>query len=200
MSCANCFISNYLDPVPGHAFLAWRSSWWTVVYIYLLNSSWKFHQLAAGQMLSGQPVRYEKGRRYGPSITYIFTPAGSLSSRQAAVLGHPPSLQSLCSPHTTLPLFLTVAKKGYLKENLNNLPTKGPFPPRFCLGGSGNFVGSGSGQIQSVIKLLQNLVSNRTQHPPTPSQPHTVCISYFDTGGGGWTREKVRGAINTSHL
>ncbi len=34
---------------------------------YLLyNSSWKFHPLAAGQLLSGQPVRYWKERRYGP--------------------------------------------------------------------------------------------------------------------------------------
>jgi hypothetical protein len=31
------------------------------------------------QLLSGQPVRYRKGRRYGPSITYKITPAGSLS-------------------------------------------------------------------------------------------------------------------------
>ncbi len=32
----------------------------------LYNSSWKFCQLAAGQLLSGQPVRYRKGRRYRP--------------------------------------------------------------------------------------------------------------------------------------
>jgi hypothetical protein len=51
-------------------------------------------------------------------------------------------------------------------------------PPRFLLGLSSNFVGSKSGQIWNV-KLLQNMVSNRTeQHPP--SQPHTVC-----TGKGG---------------
>jgi hypothetical protein len=30
----------------------------------VVYSSWKFHQLAAGQPLSGQPVRYGKGRRY----------------------------------------------------------------------------------------------------------------------------------------
>jgi hypothetical protein len=52
-----------------------------VVYIYYVNnSSWKFHQLAAGQLLAGQPVRYGKGRRYGPTITYKIKPAGSLSS------------------------------------------------------------------------------------------------------------------------
>jgi hypothetical protein len=52
-------------------------------YVHLLyNSGWKFHQLAARQLLSGQPVRYGKGMQYGPSITYKFTPAGSLSSSQ----------------------------------------------------------------------------------------------------------------------
>ncbi len=40
----------------------------------------------------------------------------------------------------------------------------------FCLGWCSNFVGSKSGQTQSV-KLLQNTVYNTTQHPPTP-QPH----------------------------
>jgi hypothetical protein len=38
------------------------------------NSSWKFNQLAAVQLLSGQLVLYGKGRRYGPSITYKITP------------------------------------------------------------------------------------------------------------------------------
>jgi hypothetical protein len=37
----------------------------------------------------------------------------------------------------------------------------------FCLEWSSNFVGSESGQIQCV-KPLQNMVSNRTQHPPPP--------------------------------
>ncbi len=38
----------------------------------------------------------------------------------------------------------------------------------FCLGWKDNFVGSESGQIHSV-KLLQNMVSNTTQQPLTPS-------------------------------
>jgi hypothetical protein len=52
----------------------------------------------------------------------------------------------------------------------------------FCLGWSSNFVGSV--QIQNV-KLLQNMVSNRTRH-----------ILYFDTGKEGEVnyREKVREA------
>jgi len=45
----------------------------------------------------------------------------------------------------------------------------------FCLGWKSKFVGSESGQKQSG-KLLQNMISNTTQQPPTPSQPHTVCI------------------------
>ncbi len=48
----------------------------------LYKSSWKFHQLAAGQPLLGQPIRYGKGRLYLPSTKYIITPAGSLSSSQ----------------------------------------------------------------------------------------------------------------------
>ncbi len=53
----------------------------------LYNISWKFHQLAAGQLLSWQPIRYGKGRRYGPSITHKVTPAGSFSYSQP---GRPP--------------------------------------------------------------------------------------------------------------
>ena len=73
--------------MPGHALLAWRIAHdgWLCTSLY--NSSWKFHGLAAGQLLSGQPLQYGKGRRYGPSITYNITPAGSLSSSQP---GGPP--------------------------------------------------------------------------------------------------------------
>ncbi len=46
--------------------------------------------------------------------------------------------------------------------------------PDYCLGWSGNFIGSESGQIQSV-QLLQNVVSNRTQHPPPPLS-HTLFV------------------------
>jgi hypothetical protein len=47
----------------------------------------------------------------------------------------------------------------------------------FCLGWSSNFVGSVSGQIQSV-ELLQNMVSNRAQHPPPPPPSHTLSGYY----------------------
>jgi hypothetical protein len=63
----------------------------------------------------------------------------------------------------------TFATGVYLSET--------PPLPRSCLGWSNNFVGSESGQIQSV-KLLQNMVSDRAQHPRTPSQPqYTVYCS-----------------------
>ncbi len=49
----------------------------------LYNSSKNFLQLAARQLLSGQPSQYGKGMRYGPiSITYKITPAESLFSSQ----------------------------------------------------------------------------------------------------------------------
>ncbi len=60
-----------------------------------------------------------------------------------------------------------------------------PYPSRFSLG-VGKHVGSESGHIQS--EKLQNMVF-KAPPPPTPSQPHTVCIysTYFDTGGvGNW--------------
>jgi hypothetical protein len=68
----------------------------------------------------------------------------------------------------------------------------------FCLGWGSNFVGSESGQKPSV-KLLQNMVYNPTQHPPSPPpphpQPHTVLYYvYFGKGGGGGeVREKIEG-------
>ncbi len=65
-------------------------------------------------------------------------------------------------------------------------------PPRFL---SSNFVGFESGHMQSV-KLLQNMVSNRTQHPhPHPPAKHCLYILYFDTGkGGGLNQREVREA------
>ncbi len=67
--------------VPRHAFIVWSSSMTDGCAYFLYNISWKFHLLAAGQLLSRQPVRYGKDRRYK------ITPGGSLSSSQ---LGGPP--------------------------------------------------------------------------------------------------------------
>ncbi len=73
-------------------------------------------------------------------------------------------------------------------------------PLRVFLGWSSNLVGSQSDQIQSV-KLMQNMLSNRTPYPPPP---HTHCMRIYGTvylftqergeGGESWTREKIRGA------
>jgi hypothetical protein len=67
------------------------------------------------------------------------------------------------------------------------------------LGWSSNFVGSESGQIQSV-KHLQNMVSDRQDStppsPPSHTPSHCLYILYFDTGTGGegGRVEKVREA------
>ncbi len=69
----------------------------------------------------------------------------------------------------------------------------------FCLGSCSNFVGSESGQKQSV-KLLQNKVYNTAQHPHHPQPPHCLYILYvyFGKGGEGEVREKVEGQQYTS--
>jgi hypothetical protein len=56
-----------------------------------------------------------------------------------------------------------------------------------------NFVGSESGQKQSV-KLLQNMVYNTTQHPAPTSDIYIVYV-YFGKGGrGGGGQREGRGA------
>jgi hypothetical protein len=69
-----------------------------------------------------------------------------------------------------------VTLKIYLKRDLavGVYLSEAPSPPRFFLEWSSNFVGSESWQIQSV-KLLKNIVSNRTQHPPPPLS-HTLSV------------------------
>ncbi len=65
----------------------------------------------------------------------------------------------------------------------------------FCLGWCSNFVGSESGQKESV-KLLQNMVYNTAQHPPPPTATHCFYILYVYFGkaqGVGEVREKVEG-------
>jgi hypothetical protein len=56
-----------------------------------------------------------------------------------------------------------------------------------CLGLSCNFAGSDSGQIECV-KLLRNMVSNRTQQPP-PTPSHTLSVytvlRHREESGGG---------------
>jgi hypothetical protein len=53
--------------------------------------------------------------------------------------------------------------------------SEAPSSPRFSfLGCFSNFVGSESGLIQNV-KLLQNMVFNRTQRP-TPPPSHTLSV------------------------
>ncbi len=56
-----------------------------------------------------------------------------------------------------------------------------PLPKGFCLEWSSNFVDD-SGQIQSV-RLLQNVVSNRTQNTPPPPS-HTLSVYTLIRGRG----------------
>ncbi len=92
------------------------------------------------------------------------------------------------------------AKRRYLKK-LTFIGTlrqvficlRPPPPLGFCLGWCSNFVGSESGQKQSV-KLLQNMVSNTTQHhhPPATNCLYTVFCSWTlgrEWGGGLNQRE-----------
>jgi hypothetical protein len=67
---------------------------------------------------------------------------------------------------------------------------KTPIPKcHFCLGWCSNFIGSETGQKQSV---KQNMVYNTTQHPPL-TVTHCLFILYVYVGKGGGVREKVEG-------
>ncbi len=77
-------------------------------------------------------------------------------------------------------------KHGRRNQSLNVVITG-----HFCLGWCSNFVGSESGQKQSV-KLLQNTVYNTTHRPhPLPPATHCLYILYVYIGkrGGGGQRE-----------
>ncbi len=91
--------------VPGHAFLAWHSSWRTAVYVCYITSTGNSF---SSQLLSGRPVQYGKGRRYGPSITYKITPTGSLSSSQP---GGPPCWVSLHDKQRTMRISKSIEQR-----------------------------------------------------------------------------------------
>ncbi len=61
----------------------------------------------------------------------------------------------------------------------------------FCLGWSSNFAGSETGQIQTV-KVLQNMVSNRTTCLPPLHTVYVHTISYSHREGGGGVVEPER--------
>jgi hypothetical protein len=74
----------------------------------LNNSIWKIHQLAAGQFLSEQPVRYGKGRRAQNHTCRVSLL--QLAGR-AAVLGLPSIAFGLIGPNNTgLKSFVTLKK------------------------------------------------------------------------------------------
>ncbi len=74
--------------------------------------------------------------------------------------------------------------------------SEAPFPPKFLFAVVN--VGFESCQIQNV-KLLQNMVSNRTQHPPPPAS-HTLSVYTVQgtghregEGGGGEPERRLEG-------
>ncbi len=77
-------------------------------------------------------------------------------------------------------------KNGPVKRLCGScLSVCGPLPPvGFCLEWCSNFLGSESGQIQSV-KLLKNMVSNTTQQQSPPPIQTLSAFTIFDTGRGG---------------
>ena len=76
----------------------------------LYNGSWKFRQLAAGRLLSGQPVRYVWKRQAVWPVHHTCRVTLLQPARRAAVLGQPSSLRPLCfiraeSPRSLSPFF-----------------------------------------------------------------------------------------------
>jgi hypothetical protein len=100
-------------------------------------------------------------------------------------------------PHPFLPnrrqirLIESNAKRCYIKKLTYKGTLRQVFiclrpPPLldFCLGWCCNFVGSESGQKQSA-KLLQNMLSNTTQHPHPLPATYLRYILYIVYGKGG---------------
>ncbi len=66
---------------------------------------------------------------------------------------------------------MSLSKKNDLQRDFVAGVSEAPSSPRFLFGGGlANFVGSESGQLYR-LKLLQNMVCNRTQHTPTTIEP-----------------------------
>ncbi len=65
--------------------------------------------------------------------------------------------------------------------------SEAPSPP-FLFRVVSNFIGSESGQKQSV-KLLQNMVSNTAQHLHPLPATHSLYVLYFEFGKGGGVGE-----------
>ncbi len=86
--------------VPGHAFLAWRSTWRMVVYIYYITAARNSISSQLGSSCQGNRYCTEKaGGTARPSRTKSDLSGRSppAIARRAAVLGHSPSLRPHCS-------------------------------------------------------------------------------------------------------
>ncbi len=109
--------------------------------------------------------------------------------------------ENLCKSESWLQLKVGTGREGI---RVDEGTIKTPMPKCrlywcFCLGWCSNFVGSESGQKQSV-KLLHNMVYNTTQHPPTPhpTVSHTLSVYtvrlLWEGGRGGGGQREGRGA------
>ncbi len=84
---------------------------------------------------------------------------------------------------TRPPLDVEEVRAGHGRSNFKDTnPLNVVFTGNFCLGWGSNFIGSESGQKQSV-KLLQNMVYNTTQHPHTCRGAAVHKYSSFVHGG-----------------
>jgi hypothetical protein len=106
-----------------------------------------------------------------------------------------PLSNCLIFPYNTLEAKWRHLKKFTSKGTLRQvfIGLRSPPLPGFCLGWSSNFVSSESGQIQ-IVKLLQNMVSNRTQHlQPLPNHTLSVyTVLWHREGGRGVESELER--------
>jgi hypothetical protein len=101
---------------------------------------------------------------------------------------------ALSDVHSLFKYFINTYTHG--RRNLDTNPLMSSLLV-ICLGWCSNFVGSESGQKQSV-KLLQNMVYSTIQHPPPPRHTLYVYSTIHLVWEGGEVREKVEGQQYTS--
>ncbi len=110
--------------VHGHAFLAWRSSWRMVVYIYFITAAGNSVRSQLGSSCQGNRISVKKaGGTARPSCTKSHLLGHShpvKPARRAAVLGQPSSLQPhwACLPQVNNDPCCTVGTLNRVTENL----------------------------------------------------------------------------------
>jgi hypothetical protein len=127
------------------------------------NISWEYSTGSSqlGKLLSWQPVRYGKGRRYGPSITYKITPAGLLSSSQPGgqpcwtspldfgLIGPTEYTVLLSGVHSVMRVKLALAGKGGVHAHPLSLHLPSPVKLQCTLQLSGRY----TNPVSSLVKI-----------------------------------------------